>query len=707
MLLSAGITGAILPPPDIKGLWFYSAAAALLLGEYLVEPYFSRPADAIANAVALGLALASAGSSNALFASSEIALGRALLGVYSITVLLLGVAAIAWKDSGDRRRRVARAASRSVATFGRAKWMFSVAFFAAAYIGYSDDPASLAILYFAWFVIVALRPVEGFMQLLPRVGRDSTRAEVVRLLDPNIAVLRLPTSFDVRLGDGVTLDGSISGTVVDITQLGAAPVARVSLSRHGTLALSNPTVEITRTRDTAVVGYADAGTDLETVRVRSVPLAAERGLAEGRLLEIGIGGQKALYQIVAAEIEQQTEAAIGRQTVAITARKLGRWDPNTTTFEPVEWIPEPGASALLMYSIEVSGDPEKFIGHVPGTEFGIGIDPHTLVTHNTAILGILGAGKTHLAYELIWRMLSAGIKVIVLDITGKYSKHFERIQPDHLEGEIADRINSAIAADLNDTAVHDGEAGNVRGLEGSLKWLLDWFLASDSRLLVFNPNAFLAKRMEGRPFSGHASLLADVTMVEVTRLVAEHLLQKLQRADDQPEEGQARLCLVLEEAHSLVPEWNSATNDSDRQAVNGTARAILQGRKYGFGTILITQRTANVTKSILNQCNTVFGMRAFDATGMGFLENYVGPAYAKILASLRDRQAVVYGRASTCRAPLVIHLNDADAFDAAFVRDRLTGIATTAELPQQEERAGSQDAASATSAGSEETDVDF
>jgi len=36
-----------------------------------------------------------------------------------------------------------------------------------------------------------------------------------------------------------------------------------------------------------------------------------------------------------------------------------------------------------------------------------------LVTHNGAILGILGAGKTFLALELVERMLLEGIKVIV------------------------------------------------------------------------------------------------------------------------------------------------------------------------------------------------------------------------------------------------------------------------------------------------------
>ncbi|MGH2957298.1 MAG: hypothetical protein ACRDL6_09920, partial [Solirubrobacterales bacterium] len=119
-----------------------------------------------------------------------------------------------------------------------------------------------------------------------------------------------------------------------------------------------------------------------------------------------------------------------------------------------------------------------------------------------------------------------------------------------------------------------------------------------------------------------------------------------------------------------VPEWNSTVNEAEKQAVNGTARALLQGRKYGFGSLVITQRTANVTKSILNQCNTVFALRVYDATGMGFLENYIGPHYAQLLASLLDRQAVVYGRASSCNAPIIVELNDADRFTDGFWNER-------------------------------------
>jgi hypothetical protein len=57
-----------------------------------------------------------------------------------------------------------------------------------------------------------------------------------------------------------------------------------------------------------------------------------------------------------------------------------------------------------------------------------------------------------------------------------------------------------------------------------------------------------------------------------------------------------------------------------------------------------------------------FAMRIYDATGMGFLENYIGAGYAKLLATLRAQQAVVFGRGSSCDAPLIVELNNRDDY---------------------------------------------
>jgi DNA helicase HerA-like ATPase len=87
-----------------------------------------------------------------------------------------------------------------------------------------------------------------------------------------------------------------------------------------------------------------------------------------------------------------------------------------------------------------------------------------------------------------------------------------------------------------------------------------------------------------------------------------------------------------------------------------------KAEKYGLGCLLVTQRTANVTKTILNQCNTIFAMRTLDETGKDFLANYLGREYADMLPTLRERHAVLFGRASSCENPVLLRLNDRDEF---------------------------------------------
>jgi hypothetical protein len=183
------------------------------------------------------------------------------------------------------------------------------------------------------------------------------------------------------------------------------------------------------------------------------------------------------------------------------------------------------------------------------------------------------------------------------------------------------------------------------------------FIASKQ---LSDPKTF--KSGPGRDDWERSASLWDVTPVEVTSIISEVTLSLLQDKTT----DKARACLIFEEAHSLIPEWSSAAVDGDKAATNRTSRAILQGRKYGLGCLLITQRTANVTKTILNQCNSIFAMRTFDETGKNFIANYIGNEYSDKLSSLKERQAVFYGKASTCENPVLIRLNDRDDFTKVF-----------------------------------------
>jgi hypothetical protein len=590
LVLARYLNGTFWPPYGLAGLWFYSAGAALVLGEFLLEPFFTRPADALASAVTVLVAAATASLSGSQISAHAARTGRDVVLGLAIALIALAILAIALKDAGGAAGVTAKWATTVVGTLGRARWLFSGLLLAAGYAAFAHDAGKVATLYLAWFAVLVLEPIDvALIRLRSRTPSRQWDGIVEAIDDPGLVLCRFREGTDAKLGSSVEFsDGAAVGTVVDITRLSQEPRARVAL-RNGRPVRVGSRVALRVVDDvtSAIVGHVSEGTTLSEVKVGAMAGSAGRvGLEEGHPVSVEVNGLDALYQIVEAEVVAagRTEASLQRHMVRITARKLGRWDPERTRFEPVGWVPDPGTPVLALPPKDGQDSfQESSVGVVPGTAYGISVDPHLAVTHNTAILGILGIGKTHLAWELIHRMLASGIKVIVLDITGRYADHFSSVCSPDAEAAIAESISSRIATDAQNRQVRNDEAGNVREFELAVNDVLNAFIASDGRLLIINPNRFVVTRMEGRPFSGQANFMVSLTMVEVTRIIVEAALALVQARPRDPSDDRAALCAVFEEAHSLIPEWNSAASDGEQQAVNGTARAILQGRKYGFG----------------------------------------------------------------------------------------------------------------------------
>jgi hypothetical protein len=261
-------------------------------------------------------------------------------------------------------------------------------------------------------------------------------------------------------------------------------------------------------------------------------------------------------------------------------------------------------------------------------------------------------------------MIAAGIKVICLDLTNQYATELSAFHDGGAEKLQFDELQKIGEGGKTKVSKHVEEGGSVIEFAGKVREHLRTFFdpKHDGKLKILNPAQFTVWRQDSRPYQDQASM-ATLTPCEITRVFTEATLSVLQ---ERGMSDKARCCLVYEEAHSLIPEWNAVASEGDKTATNGTAKAILQGRKFGLGCLVITQRTANVTKSILNQCNTVFALRVFDATGMEFLKNYIGEDYAGVLSTLDDRHAVAFGRASSCRDPVLIRLNDRSDFVRVF-----------------------------------------
>lgn len=119
-----------------------------------------------------------------------------------------------------------------------------------------------------------------------------------------------------------------------------------------------------------------------------------------------------------------------------------------------------------------------------------------------------------------------------------------------------------------------------------------------------------------------------------------------------------QLCIVLEEAHTVIPEWNfiGVSEKKAGSLVNSIGQIALQGRKYNVGFIVIAQRTANVSKTVLTQCNSIIAFQQFDKTGSEFLSNYMGKDMVEALPSLKFRQAIAVGKAFRAGIPVIFEV---------------------------------------------------
>lgn len=110
-----------------------------------------------------------------------------------------------------------------------------------------------------------------------------------------------------------------------------------------------------------------------------------------------------------------------------------------------------------------------------------------------------------------------------------------------------------------------------------------------------------------------------------------------------PEGGRARpLLFVLEEAHAYLNAGNEGA------AATAARRIVKEGRKYGIGAMIVSQRPAEIDPTILSQCGTMFAMRLANASDRSHVTGTVSDnleGLFNMLPSLRTGEAIIVGEA--------------------------------------------------------------
>jgi DNA helicase HerA-like ATPase len=100
--------------------------------------------------------------------------------------------------------------------------------------------------------------------------------------------------------------------------------------------------------------------------------------------------------------------------------------------------------------------------------------------------------------------------------------------------------------------------------------------------------------------------------------------------------------IVLEEAHRYLGD---AAAPIARNAANRIAR---EGRKYGIGLMLVTQRPSDLPDTALAQCGTIIALRLSNSADQGRIRTALPDSVAGLaetLPSLRTGEAIISGEA--------------------------------------------------------------
>ncbi len=152
---------------------------------------------------------------------------------------------------------------------------------------------------------------------------------------------------------------------------------------------------------------------------------------------------------------------------------------------------------------------------------------------------------------------------------------------------------------------------------------------------------FLRIPVSGKPLSiidlsGVPSDVVDVVVSVLCRLVFDFSLWN-------PKGNETPLLLVCEEAHRYAPMKDEAAFQPTKRAL---ARIAKEGRKYGVGLTLVSQRPSEVSESILSQCNTIIALRMTNEQDQRFVRMALPDSVRSLvdaLSALRTREGLVVG----------------------------------------------------------------
>jgi len=177
-----------------------------------------------------------------------------------------------------------------------------------------------------------------------------------------------------------------------------------------------------------------------------------------------------------------------------------------------------------------------------------------------------------------------------------------------------------------------------------LSFLLEEFNGTEPTLDVII-NQFVGnkegKKLKIIDISGLPNEIAGPLTALISRLLFQYKLwQTREEREKDP------ILFVCEEAHRYVPNHGEAQYKEAQEAIRRIAK---EGRKYGLGLMLVSQRPSDVESTVLSQCNSWIILRLTNSSDQEHVSKFLPDSLTgltKMLPSLTRREALFVGEAA-------------------------------------------------------------
>ncbi|MDR8389505.1 DUF853 family protein [Aliifodinibius sp. S!AR15-10] len=190
------------------------------------------------------------------------------------------------------------------------------------------------------------------------------------------------------------------------------------------------------------------------------------------------------------------------------------------------------------------------------------------------------------------------------------------------------KILSRLKDDRYDFMFNPGPYKDVDSKYDIDKLLRDW-IDNDKRLTILD--------LSGVPFE-----FVDISVGLITRFIFDSMYWG--RSEEYT--GRNRpLLMVYEEAHNYLPSQDFNTN-SFGYAKKAVEKIFKEGRKFGIGSMVITQRPSEISKTILAQVGTFIALRLTNSRDKSTVQASAPnnmSSLIELLSSLRVGEAIVVG----------------------------------------------------------------